>query len=76
MKDLYILQNPREEIKYASISVFFLNGKEYASVSVEWKGNSLRNLGYQFKGLTAAKRYFGQHYQSKKHGFETPIWKE
>lgn len=72
----YTLKNPREGINEASISVFFIEGKELASVSITHLGSCARSLGYYFKGLVAAKRYFATHYQSKKYGFETPIWEK
>jgi len=73
----YTLKNPRAGIHKASINVFYIEGHgEKASINVTWRGMNPKDLGYSFNGLVAAKRYFGKHYQSKKDGFETPIWEK
>lgn len=73
----YILKNPREGLKSASINVFYIDGKECADIGIEWDWAARqKSLGHYFKGLTAAKRYFSTHYQSKKHNFDKPIWEK
>ncbi len=61
-------------MRSASISVFEVHGKERAAINVHWDSMNPIDVSYAFNGLTAAKRYFGRHYQSVRWGFETPVW--
>ena len=69
----WTLKNPREGVKDVFINES-LGGKYLLYVSFDWSTASRPINDYMFPSDSAAKRYFSTNYQSKKSGYDKPIW--
>ena len=77
-----ILENPRKGIKRAYINIIpSISNLSTVILYVTWD-NLIRsdNTIMSYKGLlqaiNSAKAYYTREYQSKKHNFVKPVWKE
>ncbi|QIY92220.1 hypothetical protein [Chryseobacterium gallinarum] len=68
------LTNPCRGVDKAKISP--AAGGAFLYVKLPWQGELKCVDGYRFSSVSSAKRYYATNYQSKKYGYETPIWEE